>query len=391
MLEWVSAAWSRFVAWLGPPTLDPLELEPSRRDIAAVAVMAVIVVVEAADVLSDPFAGLRLGAGVMMALAIFPRRRWPLTVLLVAMGLDLAGVGVRQVASEPIQATVALGVGQLWALYNCVRWTAQARARWMLAGVALASAFTFLPAPDQTPSQSVQAVAVTLLLAAAAVSRRQYAVRAEQRRRLVELETRHALANEVHDIVGHHLSAIALRTEAAIAQGSADRASVDLALASIRGAATSALVEMRRVVTELTEIGDQQPRPSAATLAALVALSTDEGVKPAVHVTAKVDCAAVSPQLMDVTYRVAQEAITNARQHAQSANRIDIAVHARADELTLLITDNGAASAADPGGLGLPSMRRRVHGAGGRFEAGPVTGGGWRVLARLPIGSEPLT
>ena len=87
-------------------------------------------------------------------------------------------------------------------------------------------------------------------------------------------------------------------------------------------------------------------------------------------------------------YRVVGEAITNAQRHATGATGVDVRLTAHDGELTVVVDDDGTATRSPrPGGpgYGLIGMAERTEALGGRFEAGPVDGGGWRIEARLPL------
>ncbi|MDP9794254.1 signal transduction histidine kinase [Catenuloplanes nepalensis] len=94
--------------------------------------------------------------------------------------------------------------------------------------------------------------------------------------------------------------------------------------------------------------------------------------------------------------RLVQESVTNARRHAAGAREIAATVRTDAGTVRIEVRDDGPGAAANggrpaagtggrAGGFGLVGMRERVHLLGGRFTAGPATGGGWRVTAELPL------
>ena len=84
-------------------------------------------------------------------------------------------------------------------------------------------------------------------------------------------------------------------------------------------------------------------------------------------------------------YRVVQESLTNTRKHAGLAASAAVTLRYEPGGLTVEVTDDGmAAPAGDGGGHGLAGMRERIEMYGGSVHAGPLPGGGFRVLARLP-------
>jgi signal transduction histidine kinase len=95
------------------------------------------------------------------------------------------------------------------------------------------------------------------------------------------------------------------------------------------------------------------------------------------------------PSVAPSIHRVVGEAITNAQRHASGATAVEVRVRAVGDELTVEVIDDGDAARAPrsgAAGYGLTGMAERTEALGGRFEAGPVAGGGWRIHARLPLG-----
>jgi signal transduction histidine kinase len=87
------------------------------------------------------------------------------------------------------------------------------------------------------------------------------------------------------------------------------------------------------------------------------------------------------------SYRLVQEALTNVRRHAGTANSVTVGVVVGQRDVTIEVADNGrgAGVAASPDGFGIIGMRERVAAVGGTVEAGPRPGGGWRVRAVLPL------
>ncbi len=97
------------------------------------------------------------------------------------------------------------------------------------------------------------------------------------------------------------------------------------------------------------------------------------------------DLTDVAPMVAAALYRVAQESVTNALRHARHASRIDVTVESTSRDVTLIVSDDGAAAGSgSPSGYGLPGMGERVGLLGGVFEAGPAPSGGWTVRAVLP-------
>jgi len=196
-------------------------------------------------------------------------------------------------------------------------------------------------------------------------------------------DERARIARELHDIVAHSVSVMVVQAGAA-QKASDDPAFVDKALDSIRTTGTSALAEMRRVVSLIRD-DDQpaglEPVPDLATVSALVAAMD-------VPTTFEVvgDERPLSPGLALAAYRVVQEALTNVRRHAR-ARSVTVCLHYRDDCLEIEISDDGLGAEVAEGGNGLIGMRERVQMYGGSLATSTAPGQGFRITASLPIGS----
>jgi signal transduction histidine kinase len=194
------------------------------------------------------------------------------------------------------------------------------------------------------------------------------------------------IARELHDIVAHHLSVIVLQAAGARASGKA----ADAVLEKIENSGRQALTETRRLLGVLRDPGEETglaPQPGIGELDALAA-----GVRAAglpVNLVISGDHAGV-PAAVDVSvYRIVQEALTNILKHAGRA-RADVMIGCADETVTIEITDDGKREPGDPvpaDGHGLAGMRERVAIFGGELCAGPRPGGGFGVLARLPLGN----
>ena len=216
---------------------------------------------------------------------------------------------------------------------------------------------------------------------------------AELRDRDVEravVEERLRIARDVHDITGHHLSAIAL--QAAGAGRTTSDPVARAALERIHRLTSEALGQTRRVLGVLRETNPAHPaRPAARAptprlehVEQLLGPARDAGL--AVNLRLDGDERPLSDEIEVCAYRVVQESLTNVVRHAgASAVRVRISYEER--ELLISVDDDGAGGAGRPGG-GIEGMRERVAIVGGSFAAGPA-GPGWSVRARLPLDSEP--
>ena len=214
-------------------------------------------------------------------------------------------------------------------------------------------------------------------------SLRERAVRAETEAQLraerAQLQARESIAREMHDVLGHRLSLLSVHAGALEYRPDAPAEDIARAAGVIRESAHQALQDLREVIGVLRAPVQEMPQPTFADLPALIAESARAGMP----VVLRNEITAEVPDTLGRTvYRIVQESLTNARKHA-SGSTVDIALR-DADGLAVEIV-NTAGEAGEPGGgQGLVGLRERAAQAGGRLEAGPEPGGGWRVSAWLP-------
>jgi signal transduction histidine kinase len=205
-----------------------------------------------------------------------------------------------------------------------------------------------------------------------------------ERARRAVLEERTRIAREMHDVVAHHMSMIAVRAETAPYRVAGMPAEAQAELAGIAAAAREALTDMRRLLGVLRSERDETPtapQPGLADLDALAetarAAGLDVSVEPA-------EMPGVPPTAGLAAYRIVQEALANAARHAPDGP-MSVAAGVRAGRLELTVRNPlPAASATGTGGHGLAGMRERAALLGGTLWAGPVNGE-FVVHAVLPI------
>ncbi|GAA3182322.1 sensor histidine kinase [Nonomuraea roseoviolacea] len=213
------------------------------------------------------------------------------------------------------------------------------------------------------------------------------------------------IARELHDVVAHHISMVAVQAETArLATPGMPPAGAER-LAAIGDTARAALTEMRRLLGvlredagagpdvrvpqpglglgELNELLDEA-RDAAGTGTRLIVRSRPVRLDPGVELAA---------------YRIIQEALTNTRRHAPGA-AVDVELDYTGETLRVRVRDNGPGPSPGPGvaagrtaGHGLAGMRERATAVGGRLTAGPAPGGGFLISAALPgaaLGAPPL-
>jgi signal transduction histidine kinase len=211
-------------------------------------------------------------------------------------------------------------------------------------------------------------------------------------------EERLRIARDVHDLVGHGLSAIAVQSSTArLALDAGKIETARTALAAVESGSRAALGEMRQLLGVLRagEAGECGRLPGLGDLPGLAGSMGRQGVMVTVRAG---ELGAVPGAVSVAAYRVVQEALTNVVKHA-GGGRVTVEVGASGGAVLVTVEDYAgpAASQAEaghpsgepPGGAGLAGMRERVAGFGGELSAGPAGDHpGWRVRARIPYAQE---
>lgn len=315
------------------------------------------------------------------------RRTHPFGAVMVAFGILTAFDLVRVLAGiEP---------GLLWSIagavvlpYSLFRWGTGREAGIGLGAILVWLVVTHVADPTEA-GDVVTAYAFFLLSAALGAAIRFYANARVRAIEQAKLRQRNQLARELHDTVGHHVSAIAIQAQAgrAVAASHPDRAV--RALGNIEAAASRALEEMRAMVGVLrdgTEV-DLAPQPGVADIEHLAGQADG---RPRIDVQLAGGFGELSPAVGAALYRIAQESVTNAVRHARHATRIAVDVIDEGHQVRLTVRDDGdAAKAAQASsGYGLVGMAERATLLGGTLRAGPDPGRGWTVEAVLPKGGS---
>lgn len=204
-------------------------------------------------------------------------------------------------------------------------------------------------------------------------------------RAAVEAE-RGRIARELHDVVAHSISVIAIQTQAVRRRLGSDHEREAADLHGIETAARQAMAEMRRLLGVLRADGERlplEPQPGLHQLPLLVDQARATGLRVELDVDGT--SAPLSPGVDLAAYRIVQEALTNALKHA-AASVLRVQVFYGERELELTVEDDGIGPVSRPGsGHGLVGMRERVALYAGTLEIGAGTGGGFRVHAVLPV------
>jgi len=195
------------------------------------------------------------------------------------------------------------------------------------------------------------------------------------------------IARDLHDVVVHHVSAIAVQAESArlTTEGLPEEGRAHFE--AIGRTARDALTEMRRLLGVLREDANAEavrdPQPSLARLNDLVETARAAGTP--VTLTLEGNVATLPPGVDLCAYRILQEALTNVRRHAPGA-AVEVQLEYAPDAVRLRVRDHGPGAASpDLDGHGLLGMRERAIMVGGTLSAGPADGGGFAVEAELPV------
>jgi signal transduction histidine kinase len=373
-------------------------------DVAAALLLAVILVGSAeAPRRASLHLGLPIGAGIVLVCAaaagVGLRRLWPQTALAVTLAANAAAVFLG-FAVDPMIAVAAV-------LYMVALVRPARSAVGALIAVEATLAVLLLVTPSTVSGTSRidanfgrAAGAAVVLLAAWSAARavragRAYAegireqaerragVKVDQARRAVA-EERLRIARELHDVVAHSMSVVAV--QAGVGRWVIDSSPQDAAkaLEAIETTSRATLREMRQLLGMLRD-GTPGEMLSAPGLGDIPDLADRAGLRLDLTVRgtprelpAGVDLAA---------FRIVQEALTNVVKHAGTGNGRVVVTYA-AEEVAIEVSDDGIGAAAQVHeGHGLIGMRERVAMYGGKFSAGPLPGRGYRVSARLPIGA----
>jgi signal transduction histidine kinase len=335
-------------------------------------------------------------------LPLVARRRFPGTVLGICVATGLAFAAL-------FMPPFVLGPAMLVAVYSVAAYGR----RWVsLAGLVVAelglAAVWFTPAmlERSTFLGFMGFIAVAWVLGHFVGDRQLYAAQLEERTAELErareelarravVEERLRLARELHDVVAHAMSVIAVQSGVGAHVAASRPEEVGKALAAIEATSRGALEELRRLLGVLRQDSDPQasltPVPGLANLDRLLA----EVGKAGLAVRVRVEGTPLQlPAGVDLSaYRIVQEALTNVAKHAGPAHA-QVTIGYRDQDVTVEITDDGRGVVTPVGdgrggtGHGLIGMRERVAAFNGQLAVGPRPGGGFRVAARLPVAAD---
>ena len=320
------------------------------------------------------------------ALPLWWRRRFPVAVLAVVVSAEVAKWAL-QLSNEPS------GVGLVFAVY-AVSVYGRTRERLVVAGAAIAIiafAITLLLLGQFPLSRTLIPAGSTSLVAWVIGdymrSRRQFFIelvaRHQAAREQSAEEERLRIARELHDVVAHNVSVIAIQAGAARVSGKSSPQAMQL----IETTARDTLAELNRLLGVLRKQDGAPlaPQPGLDQVDALLKAARDASLEATLKVSG--DKRPLAAALDLSAYRIVQEAITNVLKHA-NASRVEVILDYQGDALALTISDNGSGTTATVGastGHGLIGMRERIEMFGGELGTDSSSLGGFTVRARLPI------
>ncbi|MFB9964338.1 sensor histidine kinase [Sinosporangium siamense] len=326
---------------------------------------------------------------VASAVPLVWRRRAPVIVLIVSLGVIALYDVVEEVPAQPIW------YAGLIATYTVAAYSAPLLRMVMLA-VSVVGGVLLVGSSDTAMRGVVLFVAAHAIGRASAGSRavtaalEERAARLEDERR-VEAERaaereRARIARDMHDILAHAVSLMVVQAEAGPVVVRIDPDRAEAAFDAIAAVGRDAMVQLRRTLGALKEdAGVRTPRPTIGDLAGLSEQVAGTGIE--VVFESSGESRPLLPDIEVAAYRVAQEALTNIIKHS-GATRAEIRLIWEADTLMISITDDGRGSGVflPSGGNGLIGIRERAAALGGSATAGPRPDGpGFRVLVRLPV------
>ena len=370
-------------------------LSPLGLDVAVAITVFFASVVNVANQAEVPISAIPLVGFVMLAaasVALFWRRTWALAVLGVVLTMTVVWMAFDYPGNPVFHVLVSL-----YAVGRCVP-------AWRISLAALAVALVVVGFGQATDNDPVSDVATALVLTTLvwyvgrlvqnrAVAARERSEHLEWKRataaQRVIADARAGIARELHDVVAHNVSLMTVQAGVARLVVADDPERAQEAIGAVEEAGRRALDELRHLLGVLRpETGSDglSPQPSLNQVQRLV----DQLRQTGMSISVAADVPPELPVRVDLfAYRIVQEALTNVLKHGG----VDATAHVRLEEtddhLYIEVTDTGSATTTLPGsGHGIVGMRERAILLGGVFEARPRPEGGFRVLARLPIGDE---
>ena len=367
---------------------DPLVRVPVRDAVMSAVLMGVALFEILGTPLDQP--GARVAFAVLTVSGVLFRRSRPLLcATLVSGGMTLQSVLLESPDEIGVLLTVIVAAFAVGAY-------AAGRARWLgvaIVGVGVSAAVL------TDPSDSIANLAPTLLLFAGlpfalglafsrthrdiAALQMETALLADEAAAAVE-EERRRIARELHDVVAHAVTLIAVQAEAGSSVIDTDRETARKSLDAIGKVSREALVELHRLLDLLGEGDADQPEGGLERLPALLEGARSAGLT--VDVTESGDRQVLHPGTDHCAFRILQEGLTNAVRHA-SGSMVQVRLRYAPTALEVTVESLGKLHTSAYGGTGrgLVGVRERVLTLGGDFSAGSTDAGGFRLRASLPL------
>lgn len=391
LLRWVNA-WRRFGTswWYGPVTGAALALAALlelslHHHLRAISLQGGFALAATAPLMFRreslrPAAAITLGAlaaGLLSGQALLATTAFAglYTLYLLAQQLPRQSTGVLGVGSVVVVGVVHVASGSL----DQIPWPAALVA--VIAALGLGDARRTVESAEASMDEERERSSETLT--------RLNAVQHEQ----AVLRERARIARELHDVVAHSVSMIAVQAETAPYTMRDLSPEAKKGFMEVAGAAREALEEMRRLLSVLRADPGAQPevtpQPRLDRIGELIDSHRGAGGQADLNVRGAIRPLSTTIELS--AYRIVQEALTNARRHAPGS-RVNVELNYLGDRLAVRVTDDGASAPVTSiddrtgkPGHGLVGMRERATMLGGRFSAGPRAEGGFAVRAELPV------
>jgi signal transduction histidine kinase len=390
-----SGLWQRWHRWLA--------LSPVMIDALLAAFVTLLGLISLTGTQAGQHAPDLLGLLLVLlsGLPVVARSSAPVTVLAVTLTASLVVVALGY-------AQINGGLGALFSLYSVA--ALRPRRTSVPVGLAAVLAIGLAPMPDAPVDVAVN-VALNVLACALfwgagawSHSRREYVRGLEERNaallqaresqaRAALVEARGAVAREIQDVVGHSVMAMTVQATAARRLLTRDPQAADAALVHVEGLGRTAIEEVRRVLGLLGDAvpAETRPQPGLDQIERLVDGARRDGLDVELEMSGF--DAPVPPGAGLTVYRVVEEALRNATQHAGPAHVV-VSLCRTGAHVEVRVTDDGRgapswrADQAGPG-TGMLSLAERVESYGGKLTAGPRRGGGFVVTAAVPAAAVP--
>lgn len=330
------------------------------------------------------------------------RRRYPVIVTIVVVGAFVIERGFAYPSSwavfgiafalytigEQLPTRQALIVGGV-AIGIIVVWTAVGVLSYGLPAAFVVTVFGFVTFPFALGLEARRRERRALGLEARAVRAE---IEREQRTAEAIRQEKLRIGRELHDVVAHEVTVMTIQAAAAGRVLDSRPEEARQAIETVESAGHRALAEMRRLLGVLRTEPDRDlsPQPGLSSLGDLISQMMEAGLD--VDLQHEGEEREVPSSIGLNAYRIIQESLTNAVKHAGPGARAEVEIRFSDEQLRIEVCDDGRGAAEalrDNGsGQGIMGMRERVALLGGTFSAGPMAGGGYRVVATIPLGAS---